>query len=132
MFKYIDKYHVPLSDRKIWKETKIELYKILQKYDAIILESDNDIVQADLTKMHIATKPKAVPIAGQLYPLALKHHDFRKQEIKNLLDDRISHNSMSPYACPIVIVKKSHTRRCNTVVPLIHRLTGNWTPYYQQ
>ena len=41
-------------------------------------------------------------------PLALKHHDFLKQEIKNLLDAEIIHKSISPKASPIVVVKR-HT-----------------------
>ena len=86
---------VPLSDTKISKETEIELHKMLQKYDAIISKSNNNIGQTDLIKMYIATKPNAAPIAPQLYPLALKHHDFLKQGI-----------ILSPWASPIVIVKK--------------------------
>ena len=58
--------------------------------------------------MHIATRPDATPIAGHPYPLALKHYDFLKQEIQNLLDMEIIHKSMSPWASPIVVVKK-HT-----------------------
>ena len=34
--------------------------------------------------MDIDTRPDAVPVAAQTYPLALKHHDILKQEIKNL------------------------------------------------
>ena len=54
---------------------------MLKKYDAIS-KSDIDIGQTDLIKMHIATKPNAAPTAARPYPLALKHHDFLKQEIK--------------------------------------------------
>ena len=54
--------------------------------------------------MHIATRADATPIAVCLYPLALKHHDFLKQEIQNLLDVGIIHQSMSPWASPIVVV----------------------------
>ena len=41
---------VPLDDTNILKETKIALYKFLQKYGTIILKSDNDIGHTDLTK----------------------------------------------------------------------------------
>ena len=77
---------------------------MLWRYDVIISESDNDIGQTDLIQMHKATKPDA----AWPYPLAPKHHDLLKQEIKNLLDTRIICKSMSPWASPIVIVKK-HT-----------------------
>ena len=69
---------VLLNDVKIWKENKTELYKMLEKYDAIISKSNNDIGQTDLIKMHIATKPNPAPIAAPLYPLVLKHHDVLK------------------------------------------------------
>ena len=100
---------VLLNDTKISKETKTALYELLQKYDTIISKNNNDIGQTDLIKMHIATRPDTAPIAAQPYPLALKHHDFLKQEIKNLLDAGIIHKSMSPWASPIVVVKKTCT-----------------------
>ena len=53
-----------LKDAKIPKETKTTSYKLLQKYDAIILKSDNDIGQIDLIKMHIATRSDAAPVAA--------------------------------------------------------------------
>ena len=83
---------VLLNDPKISKETKNNLYKLLPKYDTIIWKNDNDIGQTDLIEMHIATRPDA----AQPYPLALKHHDILKQEIKNLLDAGIILKSMTP------------------------------------
>ena len=56
----------------ILKETKVELCNLLQKYDAIISRSDNDIGQTDLIKKHIATKPNTNPIATKPYSLPLK------------------------------------------------------------
>ena len=60
------------------------------------LKSSNDIGQTDLIKKHIATRPNAAQIAVQPYPLALKHHEFLKKEIKNLFNAGIIHKSMSP------------------------------------
>ena len=97
---------VPLSDAKRLKEKKIALYDLLQKYVTIISRSNKDIGRTDLIKMYIATRPNASPIATQLYPLALKHHNFLKQEIKNLPDAGIIHKSISPWVNPIVVVKK--------------------------
>ena len=57
--------------------------------------------------MDIATRPDAAPATAWPYPLALKHHDFLRQEIKNLLDIGIIHKSMSSWASPIVVVKKN-------------------------
>ena len=56
----------------------------------------------------MATRPDAAPVTAQPYSLALKHHDFFKQEIKNLLDAGIICKRMSPWASPVVVVKK-HT-----------------------
>ena len=81
---------------------------MLQRYDVIISRSDNDIGQTDPIQIHIAMKPDAAPNVAWPYPLPLKHHDFLKQEIKNLLDAGIIQKSMSPWASPIVVVKK-HT-----------------------
>ena len=60
--------------------------------------------------MHIATRLDLGPVAAQPYPLALKHHDFLKQEIKKLLDTGIIYKSMSPWASPIVVVKNTPLR----------------------
>ena len=59
--------------------------------------------------MHIATGPNATPIAAWPYPLALKHHNFLKQEIKKLLDAGIIFRSMSPWDKPQLVVVKKHT-----------------------
>ena len=66
------------------------------------------IGRTDLIKMHIATTLDVAPIAAWTYPLAFKHHDFLKQEIKILLHAGIICKGMSPLASPFVVVKK-HT-----------------------
>ena len=87
---------VPLNNAKILEETKLDLHKVLKKFDSIISKSDNDIGQMDLIEIHIATRPDSAPAAAQPYPSALKHQDFLKQEIRNLLDAGIICMSMSP------------------------------------
>ena len=114
-------WQVPLNDAKISKETKTALYKLLPKYDTIISKSDNGIGHSDLIKMQKVIRPYAAPITAWPYPLALKHLDFLKQEIKHILDAGIIHKGMSPWASPIVVVKKQ-TWRFPTAVLLVHRL----------
>ena len=87
---------------------KLAMHKLLKKCDSIISKSNNDIEQTDLIGMHITTRLDSTLVAAQPYPLALKHHNFLKQEIKNLLDAGIIHKSMSPWSSSIVVVKK-HT-----------------------
>ena len=77
-FKSTDRYQ--LNYAKISKETKVAPHRLLKKFDSIISKSDDDISQMDLIEMHIATRLD--PVAALPYPLALKHHDFLKQEIK--------------------------------------------------
>ena len=67
---------VPLSNAKILKETKNQLYEMLWRYKAVISKCVSDIGQTDLIKMHIARKPNAAPVVAQPYCLALKHHDI--------------------------------------------------------
>ena len=55
---------VLVSSAKISKGTKIALYKLLQKYDAIISKSSKDIGQTNLKEMHITTRPGAAPVAA--------------------------------------------------------------------
>ena len=59
--------------------------------------------------MHMATRLDAAPVAAQPYLLALKYHEYLKQEIKNMLDAGIIYKRMFPRASPIVIVKKTYT-----------------------
>ena len=79
---------------------------LLNKLDSKVSKRNNGIGQADLIEMHIATRPDVIPVAAKPYPLVLNHHDFLKQEIKNLLDVGIVQKSMSPWASHIVVFKK--------------------------
>ena len=49
---------------KSQKKHKSPLYNLLQKYDAIILKSGNDIGQTDLIEMHIGTRLDAAPVTA--------------------------------------------------------------------
>ena len=62
--------------------------------------------QTEFIKMHIAMRSDSALIAARRYPLALKHHDFLKQEIQNPLAMGIIHKSMSPWASLVEVVKK--------------------------
>ena len=61
---------VPLNNANILEETKLALQMLLQKFDAIISRSDNDIGQTDLIEMHSAMRPDSTPVAARPYPLA--------------------------------------------------------------
>ena len=55
---------VPPSVAKISSKIQNAFFTLLQKYDAIISKSSNDIGQIDLREMHLATRPVAAPIAA--------------------------------------------------------------------
>ena len=121
---------VTLPDTKIVPNTKIALKNLPKKFYSVISKTSNDIGQIDLIEMHIATRPDATPIAACPSSLALKHHDFLKQEIQNLFNVGIIHKSMSPWASPIEVVKKhtlkAHPNNFNCV-----SIIENSTHYYQ-
>ena len=56
--------------------------------------------------MPIETPLDALPIASKLYPLALKHHQFVKEELQKFLQAGLIERSMSPYTSPILVVNK--------------------------
>ena len=101
--------HVPINYAKVSQTTKLALQELLQEFDSVISKNSNDIGWTDLKEMHIATRQDAKPIAAHPYPLVLKHHDFLKQEIQNLLDAGIICKSMSQWASLIVVFKKHTT-----------------------
>ena len=69
--------------------------------------------------MHIATRLNSAPVAAQPYPLALKHHDFLKQEIKNLLAAGIICKSMFPMGKPYHSCQKTHPLRLTTAIQTV-------------
>ena len=92
---------VPLSNALNLRRNKGSSAWIIPKVWNHDLKSDNDIGQMDLIEMHIAARPDSTPVAGQPYPLALKHHDFLKQEIDNLQDADIIFQSMPHGQAPL-------------------------------
>ena len=54
-------------------------------FDDIMSHSSTDIGLVTLKKVLIETPPDALPIASKPYPLALKHHQFVKEELQKLL-----------------------------------------------
>ena len=59
--------------------------------------------------MHIATRLNVTPMSACPYHLALKYHEFLKQEIRNLLDAVIICKNIYPWVSPIVVVKEHTT-----------------------
>ena len=99
---------VPLNNANISEETKLALHKLLKNFNSIISKSDNDKGQIDLIEMHITTRLKSAPVAAQPYPLAPKHHDFLKQEIKKIIRCRNYLQKHVPMGKPYCSCQKPH------------------------
>ena len=56
--------------------------------------------------MIVKTDPDLPPVLSKPYPLPLKHHEFVKEEIENLLEAGLTKRSMSSYAAPIIVVPR--------------------------
>ena len=76
---------LPLEDACITPQTKQNLNKLLIDFDDIMLHSSTNIGLVTLEEVLIETPPDVLPIASKPYPLALKHHQFVKEELQKLL-----------------------------------------------
>ena len=74
-----------LKDACVTPQTKQNLNKLLIDFDDIMSHSSTDIGLVTLEEVLIETPPDALPIASKPYPLALKHHQFVKEELQKLL-----------------------------------------------
>ena len=95
-----------LEDTYRTPQTKQALDKLLIDFDDIMSHSSTDIGLVTLKEVLIETPPDALPIASKLYPLALKHHQFVKEELQKLLQAGLIEWSMSPYASLVLVVNK--------------------------
>ena len=58
-------------------------------------DSSTDIGLVTMEEVPIEMPPDALPIAFKPYPLALKHHQFVKEELQKLLQAGLIEQSMS-------------------------------------
>ena len=74
-----------LEDAHITPQTKQALDKLLTDFNDIMSHISTDIGLVALEEVPIETPPDALSIASKPYPLALKHHQFVKEELQKLL-----------------------------------------------
>ena len=100
------KYKKPeLQDASIDKQIKIELQKLLEANQNSFAEDERQIGTTPLIKMSIDTGDHP-PIAKKPYTLAIKHHEWVKEEINKLLEAGVIRESHSSWSAPIVVVPK--------------------------
>ena len=63
------------------------------------------------TKMQIDTG-NSKPVSQKPYPMAMKHYDWVKDEIKKLLGAKVIHSSQSSWSVPIIVVLKDDGEKC--------------------
>ena len=108
----------------------LESKKILHKYEQVFsdLPGTTDCVEHHIELQHNK------PIKMRPYPLPLLSHDIIDREITNMLRMNIIQESDSPYAAPIVLVKKKDgkDRFCLDYRRLNSITIGNATPVPDQ
>ena len=83
-----------LYDAPINRQTKLDLEKLFQKNKDAFAEDERQIGTTSVIKMSSDTGD-ACPIAKKSYTLALKHHDWVKEEIDKLLEAGVIRESHS-------------------------------------
>ena len=97
---------VELKDQEISQETRERFEKLKGKYPKVFLVSSQDIGRTNLVTMHVDTGENP-PICQKPYTLPLKHYSWVQQEIETLERAGVIKKSISPWASPIVVPKKS-------------------------
>ena len=64
-----------------------------------------------LTQMSIDTGDSG-PVSQKPYPVAMKHYNWVKEEIKKLLEAGVIRNSHSSWSAPIIVVPKGDGGKC--------------------
>ena len=90
-----------------------ELHNLLSRYASVFSSGPNDLGRTDLIKHHIDTQG-ANPIRQQPRRLPLSVREEAQQSIAAMLDQNVIEPSSSPWASPVVLVKKKGggTRFC--------------------
>ena len=96
---------VLLEDKNISPKTQQSFNEPCQKYDDIISKNSGDIGKTMLVEMEIDTGNHS-PIASKPYTLPLKHYEWVQREIETLERAGIIERSISPWASPVVIVRR--------------------------
>ena len=95
---------ITMLDAELSPETQQQLKALLQEFSDIMSKSSSDIGLTHLKEMVLLTEPGSIPVVGKAYSLPLKHHNFVKEELTNLLEAGLIEWSLSPYAAPIMVV----------------------------
>ena len=84
-----------------------DLELLLQEYESQFAKDETSIGTTPLTSMTIDTSTSD-PVSQKPYPIAMKHYQWVKDEIKELLAVKVIHTSHSSWSAPIIVVPKGN------------------------
>ena len=87
------------------------LQLLLQEHESQFAKDETSIGTMPLTSMTIDTGT-ADPVSQKPYPIAMKHYEWVKDEIKKLLTTQVICTSRSSWSVPIIVVPKGDGGKC--------------------
>jgi predicted aspartyl protease len=108
-------FNVDLHSGDLTEKQQSAMVELLYKNKDIFATQTIDLGYSTLVPYEIKTKPGAVPVASRPYRYGPAQEQFIEERIKEMLQANIIRPSTSPYASPIVLVKKKDqggTRIC--------------------
>jgi hypothetical protein len=98
---------LPKEPPDLTKDQGDQLQKLLEEYDDVIAREGMLSGRTNLVT-HSITTDNSLPIKQRPYRLSPAEHDFVGQELENMMEQGIIQPSSSPWASPIVLVKKKN------------------------
>ena len=105
----LDPFHPPCH--KLSTNVQNDLDLLLQEYKSQFTQDKTTVGTTPLTSMTIDTGTSN-PVLQKPYPIAMKHYEWVKDEIKKLLAAKVICTSCSSWSAPIIVVPKSDGRKC--------------------
>ncbi|XP_064622364.1 uncharacterized protein LOC135484659 [Lineus longissimus] len=93
------------SSINLTQPQRVELAKLLLEFQHVFSKDENDIGQTNLVE-HLIDTGDALPIKQNPHKVPLAYQDDERKSIQKLLKQGTIRPSTSPWASPIVLVKK--------------------------
>ena len=104
-----DSFNPPCHEISAAVQEDLEL--LLQEYESQFAKDETSIGTTPLTSMTIDTGT-CDPVSQKPYPIAMKHHQWVKEEIEKLLAVKVNCTSCSSWSAPFIVVPKGNGGKC--------------------